>query len=83
MPVRPAVITTPTVARDSAPQRHAERADPGAHAAVEQDHRQREVADQISDRIIAEDDATGAVNAGQHADREEDHQDRNAEPGRK
>ncbi len=59
MPVRPAVITTPTVARQRRPQGDAERADPGAHAAVEQDHRQREVADRVSDRIIAEDDAVG------------------------
>ncbi|SPX52572.1 Uncharacterised protein [Klebsiella pneumoniae] len=69
--------------RQRRPQGDAERADPGTHAAVEQDHRQREVADQISDGVIAEDDAAGAIDAGQHADRQEDHQDRNAEPGRK
>ena len=83
MPVRPAVITTPTVARDSAGHRATRK----ELTRVRMPPSSRITANArlltVSDRIIAEDDAAGAVDAGQHADRREDHRDRNTEPGRK
>ena len=65
--------------RQRGPQRHAEALDPRAHATIQQDDRQRQVADQIRRGVVAELDAAGAVVAGQHADCEKHHQNRNAE----
>ena len=63
------------------PQRHPEAAHPRAQAAVEQDHRERRLRDQRGDEEVLEDDAARPVLAGEHADAEEEQQQRQAEPG--
>src|SRR5690606_22234580 len=68
--------------RQGRPQGDAEGGGAGAHAASEQDDRQRQVADQVGQRVVVEDDAADAVDAGQHAHGQEDHQHRNADAGR-
>ncbi|MNZ72692.1 hypothetical protein D3C78_910790 [compost metagenome] len=68
--------------RHRRPQGDAEGGHPGAHAAVEEDHRQRQVADQVGQRVVVEDDAADAVDAGEHAHGEEDHQYRDADARR-
>ncbi len=80
IPVRAEVISTPTVASDSAGQ-SATRNElaPGAHTAVQQDHRQREVTHHIGEGIVIERNAADTVNACQHTDSEEDNQNRDAE----
>ncbi len=67
--------------RQCRPERHAEAGDAGAQAAVEEDHGERQVAHQVGHRIVVEDDAADPVVAGDHADGEEDHQDRDAQAG--
>ena len=66
--------------RQGRPQRHAETGHPGAQAAVEQDHCQCEVADQIGRRVVIENDPA-AIDPGGHADRKNNDQNRNAETG--
>ena len=68
--------------RQRRPECHAKTRHPGAQAAVEQDHGQGEVAHQVGGRVVIEDDAA-AVDAGDHAHGQDDHQDRNAQAGRK
>jgi len=60
-------------------QRDAEGGGAGAHAAVEQDHRQRQVADDEGEAVVLEDDAADAIDASEHADGKEDDQDGYAE----
>jgi hypothetical protein len=96
-PLGPVQIQDPAgrQARDQAGDQHAEagergggrQRDPkalqaGAHAAVEQDHRQRRGPRQIGQPVIVEDDAAGSVLAGQHADHQEHQQQRHAEARR-
>ncbi|MCY1363888.1 hypothetical protein D9M69_506690 [compost metagenome] len=64
-------------------ERNAEGGKARAQAAVEQDHRQRQVADQEAEPGVIEADAAGAVHAGQHADGQEHQQERHAEACRK
>ena len=64
------------------PERHAETGYPRSQAAIEQDHRQGEVAHEVGGRVVIEDDAA-AVDAGDHAHGEDDHQDRDPQAGRK
>nr|GFC67528.1 hypothetical protein [Tanacetum cinerariifolium] len=64
--------------RQGGPERHAKACHPRSQAAVEQDHGECEVADQISRRVVVEDDAA-AVHARDHADRQDDHQNRDAQ----
>ena len=59
-----------------------ERRDPRAQAAVEQDQRQGDRADEVGEAEVGEADAERAVLAGDHADHEEDEQQRSAEPRR-
>ncbi|MCY1433007.1 hypothetical protein D9M71_490250 [compost metagenome] len=64
--------------RQRRPQGHAETRHPRAQAAVEKDHRQCQVAHQVGGRVVVEDDAA-AIDPGNHADREDDDQDRDAQ----
>ena len=59
-----------------------EAADARAQATVEQDHRQRRLADQRGDEEILEHDPARPILAGQHAHAEKQQQQRQAEPGR-
>ena len=50
----------------------------GAHAAVEQDDAERDRADQVGELDVVEEDAAGAVFAGEHAQQQEYQQQRRA-----
>ena len=81
--VSAAVINTPTVARSAGGREHvAECRKPRAQAAVEQDQAERHGADGIGQPHVVELDAADAGFAGQHADQEEDQQQRRAEAQR-
>ncbi len=63
------MISTPTVARDSAgPKATRNELASGAHTAVQQDDRQREVTHHIGERVIIEGDTADSVDSRQHAD---------------
>ena len=64
------------------PEPHAKVLDPGAHAAVEQNDCQRQTTDHKGRGGVIEDDATYAVDAGEHPDDEEDQQQGDAQPRR-
>lgn len=83
IPVSAEVISTPTVASDSAGHSATRRAGLGAHPAVQQDHRQRQVTHHIGEGVIVEGDAADAVNACQHPDGQKDDQNRDAKARRK
>ncbi len=67
--------------RQRRPQRHAEARHPRAQAAVKQDHGQRQVAHQVGGRVVVEDDAA-TIDPGDHADGEDDDQNRDAQARR-
>ena len=82
--VMPAQIITPTRGQQRGrPQPGAEGRVGGAQAAVEQDHRQRQVADPEAEREVVEAVAAGAVLAGQDAGDQEHQQERKADARRK
>ncbi|MNP34969.1 hypothetical protein D3C76_1282810 [compost metagenome] len=58
---------------------HAKGAGLGAHPAVQQNHRQREVTHHVGEGIIIEWNTADAVDARKHADGQEDNKDRYAE----
>jgi hypothetical protein len=62
-------------------EREAEAVELGAQAAVEQNHRQRKLADHIGGGEIVEMDAAQTLVARQHAHAEEHQQQRHAETG--
>ncbi|VVN55827.1 hypothetical protein PS687_02103 [Pseudomonas fluorescens] len=64
------------------PECHAETRHPRAQATVEQDHGQCEVAHQVGGRVVVENDAA-AIDAGDHAHGQDDHQDRDPQARRK
>ena len=68
--------------RQGGPECDPKGGDPGAHAAIQQDDGERQVAHQVGDRVVGEVDAAGTILTGQHADGEEDDQDGDADPGR-
>ncbi len=81
MPVSTVVMSTPTVASDKAGHNATRKLDTRV-AAVEQDHRERQVADQVGRCIVVEDDSA-AIDTRHHAHGEDDDQNRDAEARRK
>ncbi len=69
--------------RQRGPQRDAKGAGLGAHPAIQQDHRQRQVTHHIGEGVVVEGDAADAVNACQHPDGQKDDQNRDAKARRK
>ena len=63
-------------------QHAAEGGKPGAQTAVEQDQGQRDRADRVGELHVVEADAAGPGFSGQHADQNEDQQQRGAEAQR-
>ena len=60
----PEVISTPTVASDSAgPKRDAKGAGLGAHPAVERNDRQRQVTHHVGERVVIERNTAHAVDS--------------------
>ena len=78
-----AVTSTPAVASDQRrPEHAAEDREPRPQAAVEEDDRERDRADEVGDRVVVEGDAARPVLAGEHADDEEDEEQRRPEARR-
>ncbi|QHB30390.1 FAD-dependent oxidoreductase [Pseudomonas monteilii] len=67
--------------RQRRPQCHAKACHPCAQATVEQDHCQCQVAHQVGGGVVVEDDAA-TIHTGDHADGEDDDQDRDAQARR-
>ncbi len=68
--------------RQRRPQRDAEGFVPGPQSAIEQDHGQRQIADQEAEPGIGEADSARPVHPGQHADQQEYQQERHADARR-
>jgi hypothetical protein len=64
--------------RQGGPERDAKRARLGAHTAVQQDHRQRQVTHHVGERVVVKRDAADTIDAGQHTDGKENNQNRDA-----
>ena len=80
---RTAVTATPTIASTSAGQNASRSIDERRlQPAFEQDHRERDAADQIGGGEVAVRDAAGSVLAGEHAEDQEHQQHRRAEAAR-